>query len=125
MIKKKTSSSFLLIIITLAAVGLASTFLTSFTLLIKNILLFVISLAVIYSLVYYFVLRERHNKDELRKYRQAAKQSRRRQSKQDHNQITKYNHKKLRSSSKKRTNHPPHLRVIDGKKSSKKGPMSL
>lgn len=125
MMNKRRLSPFLLLILTLAALGLANMFFANPSQLMKNILLFMVSAIIVYSLVYFFIIRKRHNKDELQKYRQAVKQSKLRQKNRQQSRITKTNQKKGSPLSKKKATNPPHLRVIDGKKSSKKGPLSL
>ncbi|WP_440895832.1 SA1362 family protein [Amphibacillus sp. Q70] len=125
MIKKRRLSPFLLITLTLAILGLANTLFANPSQWVKNILLFIISAIIVYSLVYFFIIRKRHNKDELEKYRQAVKQSKMRQKKRQQSQISKVKPKRVNPLSKRKTTNPPHLRVIDGKKASKKRPMSL
>lgn len=119
MLNKLRKSPFLLIITFLAAIGLGYTLLNEPTQLLRRIFILISTVTGIYALYYYFVIRKKRNQDELSKYRKAVKQSKKR-AKGKSTSSTNRRVKQTRSFAKKKEEHPPHLRVIDGKKSSKK-----
>ena len=107
-----------------AAIGLVTTMLFDMTSLIRNILSTILMIAVIYGLVYFFVLRHRQPND-LKKYRKAVKQSKKKYQqpkKSSYQQAQKQQLKQKKHAKTKITKHrrAPHLRVIDGKKDSHK-----
>ncbi|GEM04416.1 hypothetical protein HMI01_14040 [Halolactibacillus miurensis] len=114
------------ILFAFAALGLVTTLLFDMTSLIRNILSSILMIAVIYGLVYFFVLRHRQPND-IKKYRKAVKQSKK---KYPHNQPTHYQRaqkqqrkQKQRVTTKSKTSkhkRASHLRVIDGKKDTHK-----
>lgn len=103
-----------------AAIGLVTTMLFDMTSLIRNILSTILMIAVIYGLVYFFVLRHRQPND-LKKYRKAVKQSKKKYQqpkKSSYQQAQKQQLKQKKHAKAKMNKHKraPHLRVIDGKK---------
>lgn len=102
------------IIIALAAIGLIANILTNPTGLFKNIFMMVGVGAAMFALVYFLFLKRRGaENDEMKKYKQALKQSKRKhqatQMQQPIYHPTKAKHKRA-----------SHLRVIDGNKSKRK-----
>jgi len=124
LINKGRLSPIHLIIISFAFFGLGYSFLNEPARFFKNILIFVSISAIIFGLIYFFVIRKRDQNDELKKYRKAVKQSKRRQKNQS-SQAIGMKSRRGTSLAKKKRAHPPHLRVIDGKKSAKKNKLSL
>lgn len=112
------------VIFLFAAIGLVTTMLFDMTSLIRNILSTMLMLAIIYGLVYFFVLRHRQPND-LKKYRKAVKQSKKKYQQpknSSYQQAQKQQLKQKKHAKTKITKHrrAPHLRVIDGKKDSHK-----
>ena len=112
------------VIFLFAAIGLVTTMLFDMTSLIRNILSTILMIAVIYGLVYFFVLRHRQPND-FKKYRKAVKQSKKKYQqpkKSSYQQAQKQQLKQKKQIKTKVTKHKraPHLRVIDGKKDSHK-----
>jgi Sec-independent protein translocase protein TatA len=107
-----------------AAIGLVTTMLFDMASLIRNILSTILMIAVIYGLVYFFVLRHRQPND-LKKYRKAVKQSKKKyqqpkKSSYQHAPKKQLKQKKQKKSKLSKHKHAPHLRVIDGKKDTHK-----
>ncbi|GEM02739.1 hypothetical protein SAMN05421839_15216 [Halolactibacillus halophilus] len=108
------------IIFGFAAVGLVTTIIFDMTSIIRNILSTILVVAVLYGLVYFFVLRHRQPND-LKKYRKAVKQSKKKYQqpkKANYHQAQKQQmkQKKQINTKRKKQKHASHLRVIDGKK---------
>ncbi|HHU19508.1 MAG TPA: hypothetical protein GXZ58_04575 [Bacilli bacterium] len=125
MINKKTFTPFMIVITLLATLGLVSTLITSPNQFIKGLLLFSSIILTCILIVFFVRYRRRTKNDELRKYRRAAKQSQKRQRQKSEHLLNNSQYKKVTSIPKKRKANPPHLRVIDGKKTAKNDPMSL
>lgn len=125
MINRKAFTPIMIVISILATLGLVGTIFSNPNQSIQGLFLF--SSAILTGILVIFFVRYRRStkNDELRKYRKAAKQSLRRQRPKGQHQLIRSQHKKVTSISNKRKAHPPHLRVIDGKKTSKNDPMSL
>lgn len=109
------------IIIGLAIFGLISQLIGNPMNFFKEII-FMIGMAVIVFAVFYFIFfRKRSSSNEMKKYKQAVKQSKR---KYKQNKNIKTNHKSKRPSvqktRKKISKRPTHLRVIDGGHRSKR-----
>ncbi len=107
-----------------AAIGLVTTMLFDMTSLIRNILSTILMVAVIYGLVYFFVLRHRQP-NNLTKYRKAVKQSKKKYQqtkKSSYQQAQKQQLKQKKQTKTKASKHKraSHLRVIDGKKEPRK-----
>ncbi|TQS74525.1 hypothetical protein DX933_11310 [Ornithinibacillus gellani] len=115
-------SIFIYIVIALAIVGVVSSLFTNPIKFISNILLMLVVGAVIFALVYFFVIKRRLPSNEMKKYKQAVRQSKQKY-KQHTSVSTKTPHQKKHSLTKIRTKtkkRPDHLRVIDGNKSKRK-----
>ncbi|MBM7542423.1 SA1362 family protein [Amphibacillus cookii] len=112
------------LLLCLAGLGLFNQLFFNSSSFLRNSMTIIGGVAIVYLLVYFFFLRK-PTTNELKKYRQAVKQSKRRNKKST---ITKAKHARPKSVSpisRKRSGNPPHLRVIDGKKSNRKGRASL
>ncbi|MFC4022816.1 SA1362 family protein [Oceanobacillus longus] len=107
------------LIIGLAVVGLFSQLLGNTVNFLTNILLMVVVGAAIFGLLYFFVLRKRgpSNTDDMKKYKQAVKQSKSKykQPKKPSNVATAST-KAVIPPKKKRSKRASHLRVIEGNK---------
>ncbi|WP_067836857.1 SA1362 family protein [Amphibacillus sediminis] len=120
--KRRPLRFFIYTLFALALLGLVTNLTTNTSTFLRSVFIFVGIGATIY-LIRYFLFFRHQNTDELKKYRRAAKASQRRRLKTGHKSTTTT--KKMIPISKKRTTMPPHLRVIDGKKSNRKGRASL
>ncbi|CQR46801.1 hypothetical protein BN1058_01076 [Paraliobacillus sp. PM-2] len=109
------------LLIALAVIGLASQLLTNTATFFSSILMIVGTAVLLYGVVYFFFFK-RKNTTELKKYKKAVKQSRKR--KRHMTTISQVKNKQSKHSNltKKHRDHKniPHLRVIDGKKSKRK-----
>ncbi|WP_067728082.1 SA1362 family protein [Oceanobacillus damuensis] len=112
-------SIFIYLIIGLAVVGLISQLLGNTVNFLTNILLMLGIGAAIFALLYFFVLRKRgpSNTDDMKKYKQAVKQSKMKykQPKQV-NFSAPANSKTSTPQKKKRNRRASHLKVIEGNK---------
>ncbi|WP_246187537.1 SA1362 family protein [Ornithinibacillus caprae] len=114
-------STFIYIIIGLAAIGLISQLFTNTVDFLLNILIMVGFGAAIFAVVYFLFLKKRAPSTDMKKYKQAV-----RQSKTKYKQNTSMNMKPSQHRSqqvpikKKIKKRPNHLRVIDGNKSKRK-----
>ncbi|WP_229740656.1 SA1362 family protein [Ornithinibacillus halotolerans] len=106
-------------IIGLAAVGLVMQLLTNTTGFLSNIFMTVIIGLAIFGLFYYFVLGGRNRSSDVKKYKQAVKQSKSKYA-QYQNTSTARKPKQPNPIKKKASKRPSHLRVIDGNKSKNK-----
>lgn len=96
-------------LIGLAVIGLGSQLIFNPSQLIKTTALVILG-AIVFYLIFRFLFRNRFGSDEMRKYRQAVKQSKLKYQKSTHNQGNFVQNKKpLRKRA-------PHLRVIEGRK---------
>lgn len=102
----------------LAVVGLVSTFLTDFNSLIRNTIITAITIGIIYAIVHTFFLK-RHNSNEIKKYRKAVKQSKKKYAQKPTGSYTQAKKRPV-SKLKKRHKKTSHLRVIDGNKDTHK-----
>ncbi|TXL67953.1 hypothetical protein FHP05_02725 [Cerasibacillus terrae] len=116
--KKGKASLFIYVIIGLAIIGVTSQVFTNLTgFLVRTLTGLAIS-ALIIAGIYFFFFRNRNNSNEMKKYQQAVKQSKRKYSntnKPKHNQTKKES--PIRKNANKKYSH---LRVIDGNKSKRK-----
>lgn len=106
------------IIILLALLSLVSPILTNPSLFIRNTLVFSSICGLVVGLIYFLFYRRRPEHNELKKYRKAAKKSKKRQA-FNHNTFAKTKQKKRNQHSRRNSINVPHLRVIDGKKATK------
>ncbi|MFC4404235.1 SA1362 family protein [Gracilibacillus xinjiangensis] len=112
-------------LIGLAVIGFIGSLFTDTIGLIMNLLIAVLTGAVIFGLVYFFFLRKRTS-NELKKYRKAVKQSKQKYKTTTHsNNITSKSTKlnqsihKIKPNNKQRKD-VPHLRVIEGNNNKKR-----
>lgn len=122
MFRNHKLSVWIYLLIGIAIIGLGSELLKNPTGFIMNILVIVGTGALLYGAIYYFVIRKRTTND-LKKYKKAVKQSKKKYKNQNtNNTITKNAIKKNTPTKKKSATKtdPPHLRVIDGKKQKRK-----
>jgi len=104
-------------IIGLAVLGLASQLFNNPLAFFRNILIMIGIAVIIFAIFYFIFIKGRANirNDEMKKYKQAVKQSKRRYNQTNINQVinnkTKRNPGQLKRKSKRRASH---LRVIDG-----------
>ncbi|BAM47291.1 SA1362 family protein [Amphibacillus xylanus] len=122
---KTQISPIILIIMPFALLGLLTLLFSSSMTFLKGTLIIATIVGSVFLFRYLFLYRRRINQDELRKYRKAAKQSRKRYQHKSKQQMVNTHLKKVTSISNKKKPNPPHLRVIDGKKSTKNDPLSL
>ncbi|GGM40151.1 hypothetical protein GCM10011351_27830 [Paraliobacillus quinghaiensis] len=123
MFRHRKLSVWIYLIIGLAIFGLGSQLLTNTAAFLTNMLIMVGFTAIIFGAIYFFFFRKRTTND-LKKYRKAVKQSK----KKYKNQATlstsrmQVNKNKPLLNKKKQTNKAgtPNLRVIDGKKTRRK-----
>lgn len=119
---------FIYVIIGLAFFGLAVQLFTNPTNLLSSALIIIGSATLIYTVVYFLFLRKRTT-DDLKKYRKAVKQSKKRYGFQNNymNKSTKTKKTTPILSRKKRQTDKStsHLRVIDGKKTKKNDRVSF
>ena len=113
---------FIYVILFLALLSLSSSILASISWFVWSLIGSVTLMVLIIGLVY-FIKRRQTEQDELKKYRKAVKQSKKLQKQSTHACRKKSAINQSRISSK-RSKKAPHLRVIDGKKSTKKDPVS-
>ncbi|WP_407268357.1 SA1362 family protein [Radiobacillus sp. PE A8.2] len=113
----------ILLLITLALVGLGTQLFTNTASLVTNLLIMVAVGALVYGIVYYFVIRKRTSND-IKKYKKAVKQSKMKYKLEKPAQKSYANAAKKQSplfkkSGKSKAN-APHLRVIEGNKQKRK-----
>ncbi|GAE91229.1 hypothetical protein JCM21714_173 [Gracilibacillus boraciitolerans JCM 21714] len=129
--KKTITSALVYFLIGLAILGFVTALITNALGFLTSLLLSLTIGAVIFGLVYFFLIRKRQPND-IRKYRKAVKQS-----KQKYNYRNNYSkmqptpikqntsHKKINHSLKQNRKNIPQLRVINGNKQKKKNRASL
>ncbi|ENH97447.1 hypothetical protein J416_05523 [Gracilibacillus halophilus YIM-C55.5] len=126
---QRKSAWLLYILIGLAIVGFTVSMFNNPGILIKNLLISLLIGAVIFGLIYYFfIYRRMTSNNELKKYRQAVKQSKQKYGKRPKaNPVSKPSNIRKKPSIKNKPSrkHAPHLRVIDGNKQKKKDRASL
>lgn len=105
-------------IIGLAILGLGFQLITNPLNLFKSILFIVALSAIIFGLFYFLFFRQRYASNEMKKYKQAVKQSQRKyKTNSERPPLTK---RPSQIMQRKRRRRHPHLRVIHGKKSKKR-----
>lgn len=113
--KEKRHPTFLYVIISLASIGLLSWIVKEPGQLIRTLLLAAIMAVVIFFIARAIIRRRAgHHNDEMRKYKQAVKQSQKRYKHYQQNTGRKISQKKLKR------RRPTHLTVIKGNKSTKR-----
>lgn len=103
-------------IIGLAIIGVVSQLFSNPSALFKNILI-MIGMAVVIFAVFYFIFSKKgisKNNDEMKKYKQAVKQSQRKYKSSNVNQIVNNKAKRHSQLKKKNKRRASHLRVING-----------
>ncbi|MFD2630807.1 SA1362 family protein [Oceanobacillus kapialis] len=114
-------SIFIYLIVGLAAVGLISQLVTNTRGFFTNIFMMIGMGIVLFGVVYFLFLRKRTNSNDMKKYKQAVRQSK---AKYKPNQPVTYSKSKTTktmptTSRKKATKRASHLRVIEGNKQKK------
>lgn len=113
---------FIYVILFLALLSLSSSIFSNTSWVIRSLIGTVTLMVLIIGLVY-FIKHRQPEQNELKKYRKAVKQSKKLQKQATHSCRKKSAINQNRISSK-RSKKAPHLRVIEGKKSTKKDPVS-
>ncbi|MRH43152.1 hypothetical protein GH741_10720 [Aquibacillus halophilus] len=121
-------SPFIYLLIGLAVLGFGTQLFNNTASLLINLLLMVAIGAVIFGIIYYFVLRKRTSND-IKKYKRAVKQSKMKYKKEQPGKQTVTQAVKKNSAlinkRKDSKNRPSHLRVIDGNKQKRKNRASF
>ncbi|MFD1066226.1 SA1362 family protein [Oceanobacillus locisalsi] len=125
--KNKAVSIFVYVIIAFAAFGLISQLFGNTAAFLSRLLISIGIGAAIFGLVYFFLIRKRQpsgkQRDNMKKYKQAVKQSK---SKYSHKQPVKTGGSSYQKTNPKKRNpkKASHLRVIEGNKTKKKNRVS-
>lgn len=106
------------IIIGLAAIGLISQLFTNTVSFLTQIFIMIGVGVAIFAAIYFLILRNSSNADDMKKYRQAVKQSKRKYHKSSAPPVKKV--KNTKPAVKKVHRQVSHLRVIEGNKSKRK-----
>ncbi|MFU0791493.1 SA1362 family protein [Virgibacillus proomii] len=119
--KRRSISIPVYIILGLALVGLLSQLFTNTVSFINSIFISIGIGVALFSIFYFLFIRKRNSSNEMKKYRQAVKQSKAKYQRHQANKPAAVKGQSTISQQrKKRLKRAPHLRVIDGNKSTKK-----
>lgn len=118
MSRNRKFTIFVYLIIGFAAIGLISQLLGNTVNFLSNLLIMLGIGVAIFGLLYFFVLRKRtpSNTDEMKKYRQAVKQSKTKYNKRPSTATAASPAKTTNIPKKRRNKRASHLRVIEGNK---------
>ncbi|WP_404452989.1 hypothetical protein LG329_02375 [Virgibacillus necropolis] len=113
-------SVFLYVILGLAGIGLLTQLFTNTVNFLTNIMIMLgIGLA-IFAVIYVFFFRRRASSNDMKKYKNAVKQSKSKYASNNYNAISSNTKKKQSPQNKRKTKRATHLRVIDGNKRKKR-----
>lgn len=122
--RSKVVTTFVYLIIAVAAFGLFSQLFGNTVAFLSRLLISVVIGAAIFGLIYFFLMRKQpagRRTDNMKKYKQAVKQSKSKYSQHKATKTTSYQQTKQKKRNPKRASH---LRVIDGSKAKKKNRVS-
>src|SRR5690625_4844568 len=103
-------------VVGLAVIGLLSQLFTNPLSLIKNVLIMLGVALAFFAVLYFITQRIQNHSDDMKKYKQADKQSQSKYSRQTNGQERKVIRPNKQQMNSKRNKHTPHLRVIEGNK---------
>lgn len=118
-------SIWIYLIIGLAAVGLVSQLFTNTAGFLSSIFVMMAIGLVIFALIYFIFLKNRGTSNEMKKYKQAVKQSKTKYTKNSSPQVKSAMQPKPLQMKRKTHRRTSHLRVIDGSKSKRKNRANL
>lgn len=118
MAKNKMIPIFMYTLLGFAAIGLVSQLFGNPTAFFRNILMMLGGAVLIFGLLYFLVMRKRTSAPDMRKYKQAVKQSKSKYKQE--NVRTRASVKTAPAPIKKRSRKPSHLKVIEGTKQKSK-----
>lgn len=114
-------STFIIVILILAGIGLFSQLFTNTADFFKNIFIMLGFGLAVFAVFYLFFLRKREPSNDMKKYKSAVKQSKSKYAPKSTSGISSNTKRKQTVQMKKRINkRAPHLRVIDGNKHKRK-----
>lgn len=117
----KIVSAVIYLIIGLAVIGIAAQLLTNTMGFLKSLFIMIGIGVVIFGVLYFILSKNRTSDDEMKKYKQAAKQSKLKYDRGPSKTGSPASKKQMTTKSKRRLKkRPTHLRVIEGNKSKKK-----
>lgn len=108
------------ILIGLAVIGVISQLLTNTADFLSSLFLMVAIGAAIFAAIYFIFLRKKAPSNDMKKYKQAVKQSKAKYQQQSHTSIKSSTKKDAQLPKKKSSRRAGHLRVIEGSKSKRK-----